>query len=79
MYLVAHFSILQACIDQLNRLLIILYWNDDKILHKGLALLDWLSNGKFAIGRIEEIIDVLHVYLHERNTDAVLILLFALR
>ena len=79
MYLVAHFSILQACIDQLNGLLIILYWNDDKILHKGLALLDRFSNGEFAVGRIEEIIDILHVYLHERNTDAVLILLFALR
>lgn len=76
-FLIPHLSKLQASIDQLNRLLVVLDRNYNEVFHEGLALFKRLSDLQFAIGRVEEIIDILHVDLHEGNADAPLF--FALR
>lgn len=41
-------------------------------------MLDRLPDLEFAVGRIEEVIDVLHVDLHEGNTHAPLLLALGL-
>lgn len=77
-YLISHFSILQPGVDELDWLLIVLNGDDDKVLDKCFALLDWLSDLKFAIWWIEEVINVLHVDLHERDADTEFIFIFGL-
>lgn len=68
--MVSNFSELQTSIYQLNRLLVVIDWHYHQIFYKGLSLLDRLSDLQFSVGGIEEVIDVLHVNLHEGNTDA---------
>ena len=74
--MVSYFPIFQARINQLYGLLVVGDGNDDKILDKGLSFLERLSDLQFAVRGIEEIVDILHVDLHERNADAPLIWIF---
>jgi hypothetical protein len=41
-------------------------------------VLHGLTDLKFAVGGVEEVVDVLHVDLHEGNTDTPLLLAFGL-
>lgn len=59
-------------------MLVVLDRDNDKVFHESLALFEWLSDLQFAVGRVEKIIDVLHVDLHEGNADAPLFLVLRL-
>lgn len=72
--LVANLPELQASIYQLNRLLVVIDRHYHQILNKGLSLFDGLSDLQFSVGWIEEVVDVLHINLHEGNADAPLLL-----
>ena len=74
-FLVADFPVLQPRINELNRLLVVLDGNDDQVLNKSLPLLITLPDLQFSVGRVEQVIDILHVNLHERDTNTPLLLI----
>ena len=72
-YLVADLAVFEPRINEFNGLLVVADGDDDKILNKGLALLQGLADLKLPVGGVEEVVDVLHVDLHEGDADAPLV------
>jgi len=67
--LVAHLPELEPSVDQLDGLLVALDGHDDQVLDECLALFQGLPDLEFAVVGVEEVIDVLHVDLHEGDAD----------
>ena len=74
--LVSYFPIFEAGINQLYGLFVVGDGDDDEVLDKGLSFFQRLSDLQFAVRGIEEIVDILHVDLHERNADTPFIWIF---
>jgi hypothetical protein len=55
-------------------LLVVLDRHDDQVLHEGLSLLQRLPDLKLSVGGIEEIVNIFHIDLHERDTNVPILL-----
>lgn len=55
-------------------MLVVLDGHDDQVLHEGLSLLQRLPDLKLSVGGIEEIVNIFHIDLHERDTNVPILL-----
>ncbi len=55
-------------------MLVVLDRHDDQVLHEGLSLLQRLPDLKLSVGGIEEIVNIFHIDLHERDTNVPILL-----
>lgn len=66
--LVTCLSVLESCVDQVNGLFVVANGYDDQVLNIGLAILDVFSDLELLVGGVQQVVNVLHVYLHKRQT-----------
>lgn len=68
-FLISRNTIVQTCIDQFNRLLIVVDWNDGQVLDVYLANIQVLAYLELTVSRIKQIMDLLAIDLHEGQAD----------
>lgn len=73
--LVASLAVLESRIYQVNRLLVVAYWHDHQILNVSLPKLNIFSDLQLLISRVQQVVNILHVNLHEWQTHWPLVLL----